>query len=99
MIVTPLVNTLYKGKLAKAGEPIDAETKWAKSMIKLGKVKEGAPSDFDIAQVDVDLDENTVNQLLKIAEQLEIDVPKGAKKAEIINLIETATQKEGGEGE
>lgn len=97
MIVTPLVNTLYKGKPAPAGTPIDVDKKWGESMIKMGKAKEGKPVDFDIANVDVDLDENTVKQLLQIAEQLEIEVPKGAKKADIITLIEQATKQGGDE--
>lgn len=92
MIVTPLVNTSHKGKPAPAGIPLDADDKWAKAMIKDGLVKQGKPSEYDINDVDIDLDEKTVKQLNEIAAQLDIDVPKNAKKADIIDLIATATK-------
>lgn len=90
-LITVLIlrSTVCAGKDLAAGKTYDLEEKNAKLLKSLGKAK--VVDD----EVDLDIDEDTTksleemkkDELIAYANELGIDIPGGATKAEIIDLI------------
>jgi hypothetical protein len=86
-------------KTYRPGESLDVSEAEAKRLIAIGAVRtsvaeeEMAPEE-EIAETAAGLESMTVTQLKESLAERGVDVPKDARKAELVELLEAAREKE-----
>ena len=105
-VLKSLVTLIVEGKVVEAEKSFECADSLAESLVQRGfasqlkdaeKIEAPQLPEVDPREVEIRKDYNKKNtdELLEIAEAIEIDIPEKSKKAQIIDLLVAAELEEG----